>query len=378
MDTNNDNIRKLLDMLDNPSAYSEQDIREIIDSDDDTRETYRMMVEAKRSSRWTNPRKSSDVEAAWTRFENKHIGPQNKSRKFLYWTITAAASIVMVVGVFLFRNIPEEPVEPMAQQLPVTVTETENQFTAKKEADSSAKEVVRTPIMARKNKVSTNIEPEMPENTVEEKKEASYATNTLAERNVAVGSKKMGKSAEIEKDTTVYDWDSLIIMVNKQQLPDSICKLVRFRPRQYFYQQGLRVDYVQLWSPISAKRNSGYNKNCSILDMTTVPDTLSDAYVSQHPEKQQYLRHVTGIVLDENEKPIVDVWAGAPTDSTGHFSFWMPLNKTTFGIERIGYEHMNVHPTDTHMTIHMKPVNNKRQLSDYEQVFQIMFGYIAY
>lgn len=30
MDTSNDNIRKLFDMLDNPAAYSEQEIHEVI------------------------------------------------------------------------------------------------------------------------------------------------------------------------------------------------------------------------------------------------------------------------------------------------------------------------------------------------------------
>ena len=51
METNNDNIRQLLEMLDTPEAYTEQEIQDIINRDEDTRETYRMMVEAKRSSR---------------------------------------------------------------------------------------------------------------------------------------------------------------------------------------------------------------------------------------------------------------------------------------------------------------------------------------
>ena len=42
MDTSNDNIRKLYEMLDNPTAYSEQEIHDIIDCDEESRETYRM------------------------------------------------------------------------------------------------------------------------------------------------------------------------------------------------------------------------------------------------------------------------------------------------------------------------------------------------
>ena len=39
MTNSEDNIRKLMEMLDNPDAYSEQEIRDIIGQDEDTRET---------------------------------------------------------------------------------------------------------------------------------------------------------------------------------------------------------------------------------------------------------------------------------------------------------------------------------------------------
>ena len=64
METNNDNIRQLLEMLDNPEAYTEQEIQDIINRDGDTRETYRMMVEAKRSSRQRQADKPVDIDAA--------------------------------------------------------------------------------------------------------------------------------------------------------------------------------------------------------------------------------------------------------------------------------------------------------------------------
>ena len=38
METINDNIRQLLEMLDNPEAYTEQEIQDIINRDEDTRE----------------------------------------------------------------------------------------------------------------------------------------------------------------------------------------------------------------------------------------------------------------------------------------------------------------------------------------------------
>ena len=64
METTSENIRQLLEMLDNPEAYTEQEIQDIINRDEDTRETYRMMVEAKRSSRQRQADKPVDVDAA--------------------------------------------------------------------------------------------------------------------------------------------------------------------------------------------------------------------------------------------------------------------------------------------------------------------------
>ena len=65
METTSENIRQLLEMLDNPEAYTEQEILDIINRDEDTRETYRLMVAAKRSSRQRQADKPIDVDAAW-------------------------------------------------------------------------------------------------------------------------------------------------------------------------------------------------------------------------------------------------------------------------------------------------------------------------
>lgn len=65
MDTN-PNILRLLEMLDNPEAYSEQEIRDIIHKDEETREAYRLMVAAKQG--YAREKSDSDVDAAWQRF----------------------------------------------------------------------------------------------------------------------------------------------------------------------------------------------------------------------------------------------------------------------------------------------------------------------
>ena len=104
MDTSNDNIRKLFDMLDNPSAYSEQEIRDIINSDEETRETYRLMVETKRSSRRKQFSQPADVDAAWQRFESLRAGEQVQGKgkntslfSGRYWMKHAASAIVILL-----------------------------------------------------------------------------------------------------------------------------------------------------------------------------------------------------------------------------------------------------------------------------------------
>ena len=95
--TTNENIRQLMEMLDNPDAYTEQQIQNIINHDEDTRETYRLMVEAKRSSRHRQNKKPVDVDAAWQRFNQKFQPKQSSSNR-----MKIAASFI---GVLLVSGI---------------------------------------------------------------------------------------------------------------------------------------------------------------------------------------------------------------------------------------------------------------------------------
>ena len=87
METTSENIRQLLEMLDNPETYTEQEIQDIINRDEDTRETYRLMVEAKRSSRQRLAGQPVNVDAAWQRFKEIH---QPKRHAFSWMKIVAS------------------------------------------------------------------------------------------------------------------------------------------------------------------------------------------------------------------------------------------------------------------------------------------------
>ena len=102
METTRENIRQLLEMLDNPEAYTEQEIQDIINRDADTRKTYRMMVEGKRSSRQRQADKPIDVDAAWQRFNETH---QPKQHGFSWMKIAASFIGVLLVSGIAFAAI---------------------------------------------------------------------------------------------------------------------------------------------------------------------------------------------------------------------------------------------------------------------------------
>ena len=102
MRTSEENIRQLLEMLDNPDAYTEQQIQDIINRDEDTRETYRLMVEAKRSSRYRQNQKPVDVDTAWQRFNQKL---QPKQQGFGWMKIAASFIGVLLVSGIAFAAI---------------------------------------------------------------------------------------------------------------------------------------------------------------------------------------------------------------------------------------------------------------------------------
>ena len=74
----NPNIIRLLEMLENPEAYSEQEIHDIINHDEDTREVYRLMVAAKQGYIHRQAEPSANVDAAWQRLESEKLKTENE------------------------------------------------------------------------------------------------------------------------------------------------------------------------------------------------------------------------------------------------------------------------------------------------------------
>ena len=102
MKATEENIRQLLEMLDNPDAYSEQEIRDIIDRDEETREAYRLMVEAKQGIRHRQHQKPVDADAAWQRL-NQKLRPAPGEGRPGGWMKMAASfiGVLLVSGIAL-------------------------------------------------------------------------------------------------------------------------------------------------------------------------------------------------------------------------------------------------------------------------------------
>lgn len=110
-------IRQLLEMLDNPEAYTEQEIRNIINQDENTREAYRLMVEAKRTSRHTHANDLANVDAAWKHFNQKrkagkqHSGWMKIAASFIIVLLITGASFAAYRAVMIPKQTNETKVD---------------------------------------------------------------------------------------------------------------------------------------------------------------------------------------------------------------------------------------------------------------------------
>ncbi len=99
MKTSEENIKRLLEMLDNPSAYSEQEISDIINRDDETREAYRLMVAAKQGYRRKNTSEEADADAAWQRLSNRlDVRADKPSSSGILYKIAASFIVVLMLS----------------------------------------------------------------------------------------------------------------------------------------------------------------------------------------------------------------------------------------------------------------------------------------
>ena len=170
------------------------------------------------------------------------------------------------------------------------------------------------------------------------------------------------------------DYDFLVV-VNGQALSEAVQKqMLSSGIFVYFYHRQQLVDSIYVYKDEDAKRpyveQYGERAKTAVMVITTVADTLCNAYVQQHPELMQTRHRVEGYVIDEEtEKPLPDTWigyadgAGAATNSTGHFILWLPHKDVKLQASRVGYHTVRLNQlADTTLTIRMKDATKLKEV----------------
>lgn len=164
--------------------------------------------------------------------------------------------------------------------------------------------------------------------------------------------------------------DSVVVVVNGDILPDSIGLNIGLW-NVYINRQQQMINTINIYKGDRLKKQFearyGFLPSAdAIIEITTTLDTLSEAYMQQHPELRTQRRRIEGYVTSDDGKPLADAWVslskyeqGTATDTSGHFIFWIPLTDKTLTVYSDGYETISdIQPSDTVLTIRMKPLVN--------------------
>ena len=164
--------------------------------------------------------------------------------------------------------------------------------------------------------------------------------------------------------------DSIVVVVNGEILPDSIGLNIGMW-NVYINRQQQMINTINIYkddrSKEQFKARYGFLPSAdAIIEITTTLDTLSEAYMQQHPDLRTQRRRIEGYVTSDDGKPLADAWVslskyeqGTATDTSGHFIFWIPRTGKTLTVYSDGYETIrDIQPSDTVLTIRMKPLVN--------------------
>ena len=198
--------------------------------------------------------------------------------------------------------------------------------------------------------------------------------------------------------------DSTLILVNGEPLPDSLKHKIMgndmddidtYMPR-YFSQQGLMIDSVYVHKDSEFTTKYGGRAKYGVIEITTVPDTYCDAYVRKHPKLKKKYQRIEGYVMNDKGKPLTEAWvhvkreravlkkhpeldfAGAATDSTGHYVLWLPKDADIMlCAEQAGYKSFEFSPSDKDIvTHHLEKTHNMRLQGAQEELLATLPDFV--
>ena len=303
-----------------------------------------------------------DVDAEWARFEREVIGKNTKPN----WQRVAAwaggIGIAAAIALLFVLNIGKGEMEkqPLVAQQPQS-------------KDGGFMNVDPIP-----GKESQSAEP-----AYEQSQQRQLVYNEPESRNVAEAlqghisgldivpssdSSGIGNIIRLAGSVRLHRIDSFAVILNGVILEDSIARGEAYDPQLYLYKQHQIINSIKAYKDESsrARFESIYGfppPSGGFIEIETMPDTLCDAYVSQHPELKQTRRYIEGYVLGEDDQPLADAWIacdesimGAATDSTGHFVMWAPRTVSILYVRHVGYQTIchTIQPADTILNFRMK------------------------
>lgn len=123
METNN-NIDRLLVMLDHPERYSEQEIMDIVNHDKETRDFYRQLVRVQRarclqhSLDW-----QMDVDEAWRQFDQRYLAQPKQERPWLKMVATIAGILLISVITWAAIHIVNQTATEQVHKTTISTTQ---------------------------------------------------------------------------------------------------------------------------------------------------------------------------------------------------------------------------------------------------------------
>ena len=242
-----------------------------------------------------------DVDAEWARFEREVIAKDTKPGllRVAAWAggigIAAAIALLFVLNVGK-EETAEQPL--MAQQQPVHV-ESSTADTIPDEGNQSA------------------------EPAYEQPQQGLVAYNELGARNVAEAlqgrisgldivpnsdSSGIGNIIRLAGSVRLHRIDSFAVILNGVILEDSIARGETYDPQLYLYKLHQIINSIKAYKDESsrARFETTYGfppPKGGFVEIETIPDTLCDAYVRQHPEVKQTRRYIEGYVRALWEPP---------------------------------------------------------------------------
>ncbi|MCR5849673.1 MAG: carboxypeptidase-like regulatory domain-containing protein [Bacteroidaceae bacterium] len=333
-----------------------------------------------------------DVDAEWARFEQEVIGKETKaSKRSLYsWigSFAIAASVVIVAGLFFLNHDSKETEQILTEisEHPISHDVVSEPSSSEKPTELIAKTSPTKQVKIRRQELlakNQDIKPESLKDLDKSLQGQIAGFNDLPPQVINLGSGYVMRNLGYKY--RIPDGEPLLL-INGELFPDSVKQtlnnteighLDKFFVK-FFKQRHQELENIKVLKEEEARHpymeKFGDLAQYGVINITTSPDTLCDYYMNQHEELKASRYRISGIVLDEDNKPLPHtmiavvkegnkIWGSETADSTGHFAFWAPRTGVKIRFSYVGfYKVVELKPTDKPLTIRMRLTKDAKKV----------------